>query len=85
VSILARIHANGGDVIRREWRFTLKRGRLTTEAPDWLRAAGRWRMACREVWPILDLWEERAAIREFDGGMSRAEAEAAAYAEVGTC
>lgn len=85
MSILARIHANGGDVIRQEWRFALKRGRLTTEALDWLRAAGRWRMACREVWPILDLWEERAAIREFDGGMSRAEAEAAAYAEVGTC
>lgn len=85
MSILARIHANGGDVIRQEWRFTLKRGRLTTEALGWLRAGGRWRMACREVWPILDLWEERAAIREFDGGMSRAEAEAAAYAEVGTC
>lgn len=85
MSILARIRANGGDVIRQEWRFTLKRGRLSAEALTWLRGAGRWRQACREVWPLLDWWEERAAIREFDGGMSRAEAEAAAYAEVCPC
>lgn len=36
----------------------------------------------REVWPEFDDFEERAAIREFEGGMSRADAEAAAYAEV---
>lgn len=29
----------------------------------------------------LDIYEERAAIREFDGGQSRPEAEAAAWAE----
>jgi len=85
VSILARIRANGGDVARQEWRFTLKRGRLTTEAQTWLKAAGRWRLACSEAWPLFDLWEERAAIREFDGGQTRVEAERAAYAEVAGC
>lgn len=29
-------------------------------------------------------WEERAAIREFDGGMSRAEAEAVTAADLGS-
>jgi len=29
-----------------------------------------------------EVWEERAAIMEFDGGMDREEAEAAAYADV---
>lgn len=83
MSILARIRANGGDIIRNEWRFSLKRGRLTQEAIDWLRA--RWREACGEAWPPLDAWEERAAIREFDGGQQREEAERAAYAEVAQC
>lgn len=82
-SILARIQANGGDVIRQEWRFTLRRGRLTAEAIAWVRA--RWVEVCREVWPAFNLWAERAAIMEFDGGMLRAEAEAAAYAEVSAC
>jgi hypothetical protein len=31
---------------------------------------------------IVDLFEERAAIREYDGGQTRAEAEAAAVADV---
>ena len=31
--------------------------------------------------PALDLFEERAAIREYDGGQDRAEAEAAAWQE----
>lgn len=83
MSILARIRANGGDVVRQEWRFRLQPGRLSTEALGWLRA--RWREACREAWPALDDWEERAAIREYEGGLSRAEAERAAYREVVGC
>lgn len=83
MSILARIRAQGGDVIRTEWRFTLRKGKLDAAAVEWLR--GRWRNVCREVWPMFDAWEERAAIREFDGGQSRDEAEAAAYAEVTKC
>ena len=82
-SILDRIQANGGDVVRQEWRFTLRRGRLTAEAIAWVRA--RWAEVCREVWPAFDLWLERAAIIEFDGGLSRADAERAAYAEVAGC
>lgn len=85
MSILERIRSNGGDVTRDLWRFSLKRGRLTTAALDWLRSNGRWRMACREVWPALDQWEERAAIREFCGGLPRAEAERLAYEEVASC
>lgn len=82
-SILSRIRANGGDVGRQEWRFTLRRGRLTEDAIRWVRA--RWPEVCLEVWPAFDLWSERAAIMEFCGGMSRAEAERAAYAEVSAC
>lgn len=80
MSILSRIHANGGDIVRDEWRFSLKRGRLSTAALAWLRL--RWFEACCEAWPALGTWVERAAIREFDGGESRADAERNAYAEV---
>jgi hypothetical protein len=83
MSILARIRAHGGDVIRDEWRFSLKRGRLAPAALAWLRA--HWADVCREAWPSLDLFEERAAIREFDGGEDREAAERAAYAEVAAC
>ena len=83
MSILARIRAHGGDVIRTEWRFRLSPGRLTPEAIVWLRT--RWTDACREVWPLLDLWAERAAIMEFDGLLPRDEAERRAYDEVCTC
>lgn len=83
MSILARIQANGGDVIRDQWRFQLKPGRLSAEALAWLRP--RWREACLEAWPLLDTWEERAAIREYDGGFTRAEAELGAFAEVAGC
>jgi hypothetical protein len=31
---------------------------------------------------LIELWEERAAIREFDGGMTREAAEKAAYWDV---
>lgn len=83
MSILARIKANGGDIIRDEWRFTLKRGRLSTQALAWLRP--RWFEASCEAWPALGDWVERAAIREFDGGQSRADAERSAYEEVTGC
>lgn len=83
MSILARIRANGGEVVRKEWRFSLQRGRLSQEAIDWVRA--RWIEVCREVWPLFDDWLERAAIIEFDGGLSRQEAEAAAWREIEPC
>lgn len=80
MSILARIHAQGGEVIRDQWRFSLRRGRLTDAAVAWLRS--RWRHVCAEAWPDYDRWAERAAIKEFMGGMDRATAEAEAYSEV---
>lgn len=80
MSILARIQANGGDVIRDEWRFSLRRGKLTDKAITWITA--NMQEVRRDVWPLYDEWEERAAIREFDGGEDRIEAEAAAYWEV---
>lgn len=83
MSILARIQAHGGAVIRDEWRFSLRRGRLSAEAIAWLKK--HWREACAEAWPPFDLWEERAAIREYDGHQPRPEAEREAYAEVAGC
>lgn len=78
--ILDRIRAQGGDVMRDEWRITLRRGRLSDEAIAWI---GQRRDALmREVWPAYDDWQERAAIREFDGGQDRAAAERDAYHEV---
>lgn len=85
MSVLARIHANGGDVIRDEWRFTLKRGRLSTEALAWLRKGDHWWRACCEAWALYALWGERAAIREYVGGQLRAEAERDAYRDVTRC
>ena len=83
MSILARIRAHGGEVIRTEWRITLRKGRLSAAALEWI--AGRRPELMREVWPEFDDWNERAAIREYCGGMSRAEAEAAAYGDVTKC
>lgn len=83
MSILARIKANGGDVVRDEWRIALRPGRLTPEALVWVRS--RWNEVRREAWPQFDEFEERAAIREYDGGMSRHDAERAAYGEVSQC
>lgn len=80
MSILAAIRAQGGDVIRKGHRFSLKQGRLTAEHVEWVKA--RLDQLKREVWPDFDRFEERAAIREFDGEMPRAEAEAAAYREI---
>lgn len=78
--ILDRIRANGGEVIRDDWRLTLRRGRLSGEAMAWLR--DRRDDLMREVWPEFDDWQERAAIREFDGGQDRETAEREAYREV---
>lgn len=83
MSILTRIRAHGGDIIRSEWRFSLKRGRLSAEALAWLRK--RWLDACAEAWPAFGEWLERAAIREYDGGQERPNAEIDAYAEVTEC
>lgn len=78
--ILDRIRASGGEVIRDKWRIRLRRGRLSDEAVAWI---GENRAALmQEVWPEFDEFEERAAIREFEGGQSRADAEREAYAEV---
>lgn len=78
--ILDRIRAHGGEVIRDKWRITLRRGRLTDEAVQWVRNHHADLMY--EVWPEHDDWQERAAIREFDGGQDRQEAEEAAYQEI---
>lgn len=81
--ILDRIRAHGGEVIRDRWNIRLRAGRLSPAALEWLR--GHKEELLREVWPEFDHWVERAAIREFDGGQSRADAEQSAYDEVTTC
>ncbi len=80
MSILAAIRAQGGDVVRTGHKFSLRQGRLTAEHVAWVKS--RLDQVKREVWPDYDRFEERAAIIEFDGGLTRAEAEAAAYLEV---
>lgn len=82
MSILDRIRANGGEVIRDKWRIILRRGRLSDDAVAWLKKPKIKEALLREVWPEVDDWHERAAIREFDGGQPRAEAERDAYQEV---
>lgn len=78
--ILDRIRAHGGEIIRHKWQIRLRRGRLSSEALAWI--AEHKRDLIREVWPVFDWWEERAAIREYCGGQPRSEAEADAYAEL---
>lgn len=80
MSILARIQANGGDVIVDEYRIRIKRGRLSDEALAWI--AERKEELHLAVWPLYADWQERAAIREFDGGQDRDHAEREAYREV---
>jgi len=79
--ILDRIRAHGGDVKRAGWRLKIvKRGNLDAAAMRWI---GENRAdLMRELWPLYDDWEERAAIREFDGGQSREDANNAALKEV---
>jgi hypothetical protein len=52
----------------------------TTWPPAWLRPGVPGAEELPEAW--REFFEERAAIREFDGGLPRAEAEAAALADV---
>ena len=80
MSILARIRASGGDVTRNKWRITLRRGRLSADAIAWI--AKNKDALTLEIWPEYDDWQERAAIREFDGGQDRSDAEESAYLEV---
>lgn len=81
--ILDRIRSQGGEVIRDKWQIRIRRGRLTDAAMEWIRENRQALML--EVWPEFDAFEERAAIREYDGGQGRAEAERDAYAEVAGC
>jgi hypothetical protein len=80
MAIIDRIRAHGGEVIRNRWTITLRKGRMTPAALVWVKDHRADLM--REVWPEFDDFEERAAIREFDGGIGRSDAEAAAYDEV---
>lgn len=48
-TILDRIRANGGEVIRDKWSITLRKGRLTPEALAWVKDHRAELM--REVWP----------------------------------
>ena len=80
MSILDRIRDNGGEVIRDGWRVRIRRGRLSDAAIKWI--GDRREVLMREVWPEYDDWQERAAIREYDGGQDRDTAEAEAYSEI---
>ena len=80
MSVLARIRAKGGDLIREGHTFRLRPGELDASAIQWVR--DNIDAVKREAWPLFDEWEERAAIMEFEGGLPRADAEAAAYQEV---
>lgn len=82
MAILDRIRVHGGDVIRDEWRMIMRPGRLKPDALEWLRRPDVREAVHREVWPTVDDWHERAAIREYCGGQDRAEAEREAYREV---
>ena len=83
MSILARIRAHGGEVIRDKWRISLRKGRLTADALAWV--AKRRDALMAEVWPEHDAWAERAAIVEFEAGVPREDAELAAYEGVMKC
>ena len=80
MSIIDRIRANGGEVIRDGWTISLRKGRLNDDQVAWI--ARNKSALMQEVWPEYDAFEERAAIREFCSGQARAEADAAAYREV---
>lgn len=82
MSILARIRANGGDVIREGWDIILRPGRLSPDAIAWLKRPEIKEQLHEEVWPEVGDWHERAAIREFEGGQDRATAEVEAFREV---
>lgn len=75
--IIERMRAKGADIIRTGYTFRLRPGSLDGDALAWI--AEHLDDVKREVWPAYDDWHERAAIMEYDGGMMRADAEAAAY------
>ncbi|MDH5798929.1 MAG: hypothetical protein OEZ19_10210 [Paracoccaceae bacterium] len=81
--IIERIRAHGGEVIRDGYRLRMRKGSLTPEAIAWVRE--HWREVCADVWPEFEEWEHDAAVREYVGGLSRDEAEAAAYRSVMGC
>lgn len=82
MSILQRIRAKGGQVVRDGYALRITRGRLTDANLAWLQQPDNRDRLWREVWPLYDEWQERAAIREYDGGLDRADAEREAYREV---
>ena len=82
MSILARIQANGGAATLDGFTVRLRRGGLSDDALAWLRRPEIKDRLTRELWPQYDDWNERAAIREFDGGQDRETAEVEAYREV---
>lgn len=82
MAILDRIRAHGGEVIRDEWRMILRPGRLSPDALEWLKRPEVRAQVLAEIWPEVDDWHERAAVREFDGGQDRDTAEREAYREV---
>ena len=77
MSILARIRANGGDVIREGYAFRFRPGRLDPAAIAWVKQ--NIEAVKAEAWPAYYDWQERAGIMQFDGGLSREDAERAAY------
>lgn len=75
--ILDRIRAQGANVIRKGYQFSLRQGRLTPDGIAWVKA--NLEAVKAEVWPAYHEWQERAAIMEYEGGMPRDAAERAAY------
>lgn len=74
---LAFIRSHGGDVVRKGYQFRLRPGRM--DAAAIARVKAHMEAVKAEVWPAYADWQERAAIMEFDGGLSREEAERAAF------
>ena len=79
--IIDRIRANGGDLIRNGYAFTLRRGRLTDEQVEWVKS--RIDEVKLEVWPKYVEWVERVAIIRHDRGLTLADAQADAYGMIG--
>lgn len=73
------------ELIRADVALSIDGGRLSYDGPaDSLGGEVIERMrGCRnDLIHAVELWSERAAIREFDGGMARPDAEAAALIDV---
>lgn len=82
MSILDRIRAHGAEPVRHGYKIRLINGsRLPSSALAWLRAPRNKAALLQEIWPEFDFWDERAAIREFDGGQDRQQAEDGALEE----